>query len=102
MKRAPITSKTGMCGVAYDQATETLELAFSPRKAGEKEKVYQYTPFTPEDWSQFQAAQSKGSHFLKFIRPCFRCTRIEEKDAEDKAQDRKAFDTETPDENLPF
>jgi KTSC domain len=80
MNRTPITSKTGMCGVAYDPATETLELAFTSRKEGQPEKVYHYAKFTAADWDAWQAAESKGSHFLKVVKPKFACTKIEEKE----------------------
>ena len=79
MNRTPVVSKTGMCGVAYDAASETLELAFAARKAGDPEKVYHYTPFTAADWDAWRAAESKGSHFLRVVKPGFRCTKIEEK-----------------------
>jgi hypothetical protein len=102
MNRTPITSKTGLCGVAYNATTKTLELAFASKKAGEKERVYHYTPFTAADWEAFQAAKSKGSHFLKQIKPAFRCTRIEEPDAENKKEDRKPFNTSEPEAEIPF
>jgi hypothetical protein len=102
MNRTPITSKTGLCGVAYNATTKTLELAFASKKAGEKERVYPYTPFTAADWEAFQKAESKGSHFLKQIKPAFRCTRIEEPDAEDEKKDRKTFETSEPEEPTPF
>ena len=83
MQRTSVVSKTGMCGYAWDAATETLEIAFVSRKAGEPEKIYHYTPFKKEDFDAFMAAESKGSHFLKTIKPGFRCEKQEpEKKAE--------------------
>jgi KTSC domain len=77
MDRTPVVSKTGMTGYAYDAATKVLEIAFASRKPGEPDKVYHYAEFTAEDWAAFQAAESKGSHFLKTIKPKFACTKIE-------------------------
>jgi len=85
MERTAVTSKTGMVGYAYDAATETLEIAFASRKPGEPDKVYHYAAFTAADWEAFQAAESKGSAFLKWIKPKFACTKIEpEKSANEK------------------
>lgn len=78
MNRTAVVSKTGMCGMAYDAATQTLELAFASRKEGEPEKVYHYHSFTPADWEAFEAAESKGSHFCRVIKPGFACTKVEE------------------------
>jgi hypothetical protein len=104
MQRTPITSKTGMTGIAYDQTSETLELSFVSRKAGEPDKVYHYTPFTAADWEAFQAAESKGSHFLRQIKPAFRCTKIEESHAENEKskETRKPFNTKADGEEIPF
>lgn len=75
MERTAIISKTGMTGYAYNAQAEVLEIAFKPKNAGEPEKVYHYTPFKAADWQAFQAAASKGSHFLKVIRPHFACAK---------------------------
>lgn len=77
MERKAVVSKTGMTGYAYDAATKVLEIAFASRKPGEPDKVYHYAEFTAEDWAAFQAAESKGSHFLKVVKPKFKCTKIE-------------------------
>jgi hypothetical protein len=86
MERTPVVSRTGMTGYAYDAATKVLEIAFASRKLGEPDKIYHYADFKAEDWAAFQAAESKGSHFLKVIKPKFSCTKIEpeKKDAETK------------------
>lgn len=86
MDRTAVVSKTGMTGYGYSPETQTLEIAFSSRKSGEPDKVYHYAAFTAEDWKAFQAAESKGSHFLKVIKPKFACTKVEpeKKDAEEK------------------
>jgi len=66
-----------MCGYAYDAATQILEIAFRPKEEGQPEKVYHYKEFTIDDWIAFQSAESKGSHFCKFIKPKFTCTKVE-------------------------
>jgi hypothetical protein len=76
MERTPVVSKTGMTGYAWDAASKVLEIAFASRKPGEPDKVYHYAEFTAEDWAAFQAAESKGSHFLRAIKPKFACTKI--------------------------
>lgn len=77
MERTPVTSKTGMSGYAYDAATQTLEISFKSRKEGEADKVYHYSTFTAEDFAAFLAAESKGSHFLRIIKPKFPCKKFE-------------------------
>ena len=61
MQRNPVESSM-FKSVGYDSATETLEVEFK------NAKVYQYSPFTAEDWRKFRTAKSKGSHFSQFIR----------------------------------
>lgn len=69
MERTAITSKTGMTGFAFDAAIETLEVSFKGKREEDPDRVYQYAPFTPEQFEAFVAAESKGSHFLKSIKP---------------------------------
>ena len=66
MDRTPVTSKK-LASIGYDAATQTLEVEIIPWKPGEKNLIYSYSPFTPERYKEFMAAESKGSHFLKFI-----------------------------------
>jgi hypothetical protein len=75
MERIAVQSKTGMCGYAYDKVTQILEIAFKGKNEGEPEKVYHYSNVSQEDYDKFARAESKGSHFLKAIRPCFPCER---------------------------
>jgi hypothetical protein len=63
--------------MAYHPLAEILELEFTSRKEGVPNPVYHYSKFTPEDWKAFQAAESKGSHFLRTIKPAFACTKFE-------------------------
>jgi hypothetical protein len=91
MHRTLVVSKTGMCGVGYDAATQTIEIAFKAKKEGDPEKVYQYTPFTEADWKAFKEAPSMGSHFLRVIKPNFACKKIEpEKPAHEKEATQEA------------
>ena len=69
MERTAINSKTGMTGYAYHAETQNLEISFKGKNEGEADRVYQYAPFTPENFESFVAAESKGSHFLKAIKP---------------------------------
>ena len=87
MQRIPVVSKTGMTGYAYDPKTETLEISFQSRKANEPDPVYHYTPFKQADFDAFMAAESKGSHFLRVVKPGFKC---EKQQPEKKTDDGQA------------
>ena len=76
MNRTPVTSKTGMRGIGYDAETKTLEIEFASRKEGEPGTLYHYHGFAAEDYDAFLAAESKGSHFIKNVKPLFQCTKI--------------------------
>jgi KTSC domain-containing protein len=76
MNRQPIDSKTGLCSAGYDAAMETLELEFKSRKDGEPNKLYHYAKFPQAEWESFCRALSKGSFFLKFIKPTYACTKL--------------------------
>jgi hypothetical protein len=65
-----------MCGIGYDPATETLEIEFKSRKPDQPNTLYHYTPVTQADYDLFAAAESKGSHFLRVIKPGFACKKI--------------------------
>lgn len=87
MERQPLESKTGLCGAGYDAATETLELEFKSRKDGEPNKLYHYAKFPQAEWESFNRALSKGSFFLKFIKPTYACTKLPvEKEPSDASQ----------------
>ena len=51
----------------YDAATQTLAIRFKNFN-GNVGSTYHYANFTPTDWDAFKAAESKGSHFGKFIK----------------------------------
>jgi hypothetical protein len=79
MDRKAVESKTGMCGIGYDPATQVLEIEFKSRKEGEPNKLYHYIPVTQKHYDDFMAAESKGSHFIKNIKPIFACTKVSER-----------------------
>lgn len=72
--------------VAYDPATETLEVCFLPKKEGEPPKFYQYANVPYDRYKAFLNAPSVGSHFAAHVRDSYICHRIdnpkEKKDAE--------------------
>ncbi len=76
MERTPVESRTGICGIGYDPATETLELEFKSRTQGEPGTLYHYSHFTQADYDAFMAAESKGSHFLKNVKTKFQCAKL--------------------------
>lgn len=53
--------------IGYDAATQTLAVQFKNWK-GDVGSTYHYSNFTASDWEAFKAAESKGSHFGKFIK----------------------------------
>lgn len=52
----------------YDAATQTLGIQFHNRDKTGPGSLYHYQNFSPADWEAFKAAESKGSHFKKFIK----------------------------------
>lgn len=58
----------------YDAETRTLEIDFKG-KDGAKQSTYSYAEVSPEDWTAFQAAPSKGYHFAYAIRNKFKATK---------------------------
>jgi KTSC domain len=75
MNRTPVVSKTGMCGIGYDAEARILEIEFASRKEGQPATLYHYHNVAQEDFDAFMAAESKGSHFIKFIKPKFECVK---------------------------
>lgn len=67
----------------YDGATEILTLELHKANA-----LYDYLEFTAQDFTDFLAAESKGKHFLKVIKPGFKCEKRlleENENAEERA-----------------
>ena len=56
-----------IAAIGHDPETNTLAIQF-PAKTGTG-SVYHYQNFTAEDFAAFSAAESKGAHFGKHIKP---------------------------------
>lgn len=52
----------------YDQATQTLAVRFKGH-SGRPGSLYHYANFSETDWAAFRDAPSKGSHFIRQIKP---------------------------------
>jgi hypothetical protein len=74
MKRQPVIS-SNINEVGYDPVKQVLEVQF---RSG---AVYRYARVPPDAFHEFMRAGSIGSHFAKFIKPNFECSRIEEQEA---------------------
>lgn len=61
----PVVSSSNVTGFGYDPASSTLAVSF---KGG---STYDYPNVPPEVHQAFADAESKGSYFLKQIRPKF-------------------------------
>lgn len=57
-----------IAAIGHDAATNPLAIQF-PGKGDKPGSVYHYANFTADDFKAFQAAESKGSHFGKNIKP---------------------------------
>lgn len=53
--------------IGHDPATNTLAIRFRNNK-GEPSSLYHYENFTAEEFEEFRAAKSTGSHFTKHIK----------------------------------
>ncbi len=53
--------------IGHDPATNTLAIQFKCKNG--PGSVYHYANFTAEHFAEFQAAESKGSHFKRAIKP---------------------------------
>jgi hypothetical protein len=67
MQRQPIES-SNIQDAGFDAATGTLEITF---RSG---KRYRYHGVSPERFSEFMAAPSKGSFFAREIKPNHDCS----------------------------
>lgn len=79
----PVTSSQ-LAAIGHDPDTNTLAIRFNG-KDGKLGGLYHYSNFTAEQFEAFQAAESKGSHFIRTIKPNadkFPYTRINEKKEE--------------------
>jgi hypothetical protein len=66
IEMAPVKSSQ-IAAIGHDPETNTLAIQF-PSKSGTG-SVYHYSNFTAEDFAAFSAAESKGAHFGKHIKP---------------------------------
>jgi hypothetical protein len=66
MERTKVESGL-IASIGYDAATQTLEVEIITHRP--KNVVYTYSPFSPERYAEFMAAESKGKWFLKNIKP---------------------------------
>ncbi|EJN06452.1 KTSC domain-containing protein [Herbaspirillum sp. YR522] len=57
-----------IAAIGHDAATNTLAVQF-PSKTDRPGSVYHYANFTAADYAAFQAAESKGKHFIHQIKP---------------------------------
>ncbi len=71
MIHTPIQSSL-LASAGYDPATQTMEIRFA--RGG----LYSYTDVSPEQFAAFQAAESKGKHFLGQIKGNHEFRKIEE------------------------
>lgn len=66
IEMTPVKSSQ-IAAIGHDPETNTLAIQF-PAKAGSG-SIYHYSNFTAEDFAAFSAAESKGAHFGKHIKP---------------------------------
>lgn len=66
IEMTPVKSSQ-IAAIGHDPETNTLAIQF-PAKTGTG-SVYHYSNFTAEDFAAFSAAESKGAHFGKHIKP---------------------------------
>lgn len=58
-----------VAAIGHHPETNTLAIKFPPNRKGVS-SVYHYANFTIEQFEAFKQAESKGSHFGKFIKRC--------------------------------
>ena len=56
-----------IAAIGHDAETNTLAVQFPVNKSG-LQSLYHYANFTKDDYVAFMTAESKGSHFKKFIK----------------------------------
>lgn len=74
---APVESSQ-LAAVGYDAATATLAIRFNG-KGDKPGSLYHYANFGETDWAALRDAESKGSHFIRQIKPHadrYPCVRI--------------------------
>ena len=81
MERKTVTSSL-LKSVGYDAATETLEVQF---KNNDK-FLYRYAEVPMVVALKMSQSESMGKFYLREIKPVYKCTRIEEKDEDQKEE----------------
>lgn len=69
-----------LAAIGHDPATNTLAIRFKA-KGDRPGNLYHYQNVTAKDYEDFQKAESKGSHFIRNIKPyaeTFPYSRIDE------------------------
>ena len=66
MERTKVESGL-IASIGFDAAIQTLEVEIITHRP--KNVVYTYSPFSPERYAEFMAAESKGKFFLREIKP---------------------------------
>lgn len=56
-----------LAAIGHDASTSTLAIQFKGKNG--PGNIYHYSNFTADDFAEFQAAESKGSHFKRVIKP---------------------------------
>ena len=77
MERQPVTKGRNIAAVGYDAEAQTLEIEFS--SGG----IYSYAAVPPDVHDKLIHAESPGSYFATFVRPCFECTHLNPKPKEE-------------------
>lgn len=57
-----------LAAIGHDPATNTLAVRFKA-KGDAPGNLYHYQNFTDKDFEDFQKAESKGSHFIRNVKP---------------------------------
>ena len=73
IKERPVIKMTDVvssqiAAIGHDPDTNTLAIKFPATSRQPDGSLYHYRNFTADDFAAFEAAESKGSHFKKFIR----------------------------------
>jgi hypothetical protein len=62
----PIDNSSQISRIAHCPVTNRLQVTFKNKSGG---STYEYPNFTADQFAEFLAADSKGSHFIKQIKP---------------------------------
>lgn len=85
----PLTEiKSSLLGAyEYNPSTQTLTITFARREGQAPSPRYHYKPVPQDVVDQFLAAESKGTFFLKEIKPKFACVKEEKLGTENNRED---------------